>query len=308
MKNLMLFTILIGIFNLIGADLPDNAGTSSFPFLKNIQSTRSEAMGSAYCGLPAENPYALDNPALLPFANRNAGFSYKNLWGFANGATAYYMQSKEETNGFGFYAHYIGYGKVKETDFEGNVLGELSPSDMVLAGGYGHRFTKSFSVGGIGKLIYENAGDLNASGIALDAGLLYRFIRARAQLGFIVKNLGMQLSAFGDETYPLPMQIGFGGSSRIPGLPLLLSAQGDYLADDGFMIGAGAEILALGPIKPRIGYRMMPKIDSDLAENENKKGLSAGFGIEVDSFKFDYALRHYGVLGLTHNLALEYRF
>jgi hypothetical protein len=67
----------------------------------------------------------------------------------------------------------------------------------------------------------------------------------------------------------------------------------------------GVEITGIKNFIPRAGYRFTSKIDNENAPSENLRGLSAGFGLSFSKFNFNYALGHYGSLGLSHTFQLS---
>ncbi len=306
--NRKFFFIALFSIVLFGGNISDNAGSCSYTFLKNIQSARSEGMAIKGIALPAETPYTLDNNALIPYHGQGIGFSYRNLWGFGNAGSVWYSRNIGEDQGINGFIHYVNYGTIDRTDQEGNITGEFTPMDYAVGFGYGKRLSgnlKNLSLGVSAKIIGENADDMSSMGVAADMGLLYRFTKQRAQIGLSVKNAGIQLSALDEEKFPLPLMVGAGLSGRIPGLPFLGAIEADYFQDDGLIIGLGLELASIDKFKPRIGYSIVPKVESDLADAEGLHGLSAGFGLELKRFQIDYALKHYGVLGLSHNFAIE---
>lgn len=60
----------------------------------------------------------------------------------------------------------------------------------------------------------------------------------------------------------------------------------------------------------RDAWKVFARAGYNTAEMDNKglNGVSAGLGLAKKSFAFDYALRTMGLLGLTHHLAINYRW
>jgi len=77
--------------------------------------------------------------------------------------------------------------------------GTFGASDLAVGGSYAHRLSRRVFVGGTVKLIYESIQDYSSTGLAFDAGFIFRFEDGRTQIGGAITNLGTQLAALGEE-------------------------------------------------------------------------------------------------------------
>ncbi|MDW8466636.1 MAG: hypothetical protein RML35_10860 [Chloroherpetonaceae bacterium] len=130
-------------------------------------------------------------------------------------------------------------------------------------------------------------------------------------IGFAVLNLGTQLSGFDGVRENLPLDVRFSLSKKLEGLPLELTVGFIRLADpsDNFFtrfrqFTVGGEFTITEAVKLRIGYSNLQRQDLSLTGTLGLSGFSAGLGIAIEHFRFDYAFSSWGVLGGLHQLTL----
>lgn len=298
--------ILLSIFCISVFAVYENAGTSGMTFLKMDFSPKSSALGTACVG-SSEGPVGMmSNPAAMSFSKDiSVATSFGSLYA---GISAGHLSAQKTLNfgslGVGF--RYVSYGTLTKTDASGNEIGTFSSTDMAVSVLFSREIVSGLAVG-ISPFVASSSID-NYSALALgaDLGLLYKFDRGKGYAGLVAKNLGGQVSGFGETKDTLAQGICLGASYRLKGLPFNALAQGDYFRDSGFSGGFGLELLQLKPLFLRVGYRIRPKIEGELAEGEALNGLSGGFGLNFRGIHADYSLQHFGTLGMTHKFGLAY--
>jgi hypothetical protein len=177
------------------SDLPGNAGTCSFAFLKILKSPRAESMGGISVALNPEEAGVLENPANLPYLSSQVSVSYRNLWSLSNNGVVGYNRPLGESSALGAFLYFNSYGKVQGMDVQGNETNTFSPMDLVIGSTYSARHGRNISYGLTGKFIYQSASSLSSFGLAMDLGALYRIPKKRAHLVF--------LFATSEPNYPL---------------------------------------------------------------------------------------------------------
>ncbi|MBN1595891.1 PorV/PorQ family protein [candidate division FCPU426 bacterium] len=156
-----------------------------------------------------------------------------------------------------------------------------------------------FNAGASLKFIHRALGELGASGVAADLGLLHRFDR-KFSLGLSVLNLGY-LSSFDSAAEQLPIVLRAGAGYLFEISPShQVQALLDVVQplDNTVRANVGAEYTFAQIVHLRAGYKM--GYDTD--------GFQAGAGITWNFISVDYAVKMMDVFGLTHFVSAAVRF
>ncbi|MEK7775335.1 MAG: PorV/PorQ family protein [Candidatus Zixiibacteriota bacterium] len=178
---------------------------------------------------------------------------------------------------FGVSLSLLSYGDIVITDEFANTTGSFSAYDISLNLLYGGALTRKLA-GGLGaRVIYSRlskvgagaeVGDGTATGVALSGGLLYQMKR-NLRLGLSARNFGPDISYIdASQSDPLPrtLAVGFGWwPKKEEDWRVLITGQAEkemVAVNSGFqnelqqvIVGGGAEVVYLGMIAGRIGYR-----------------------------------------------------
>lgn len=219
--------------------------------------------------------------------------------------------------------------------------GTYSPSFIHVGVGYSHSFKDKIFVGALIRGISETVIDVNAFGLALDAGVQYRGgDKNRVRLGISLKNVGPSMKFTGEglskeiETtdpntnaffltgyirssdFELPTALNLGAS-----YDFLFSQDRDYLRIMGNFtsnafardnIGLAAEYAYREIFSARAGYKL-PIGSVVSGQDDIYTGISAGFSVGLKTSKksnnrlaLDYAYRTTQHFNGTHNIGLRY--
>jgi len=186
-----------------------------------------------------------------------------------------------------------------------------SAMDWALGVAFGQSFGENFSLGLGAKFVNSSLLNYDATGEALDAGMLLYTSDREFTLGLSVQNIG-QISNFSQNgsAEELPTTYRAGLAYRFdPEKPthFVLGADLEKPVDEDPIFHLGGEVwLGLQGISVafRGGYSFNP-LNSDLGGNT---GASVGAGVQIAPFEFDYALVPFGILGDTNRFSLTYRF
>jgi hypothetical protein len=181
--------------------------------------------------------------------------------------------------------------------------GEFQPYQMMVGLGYAHAF-RDFSVGVVGKYLYERIDAYSASGLALDLGITHRSKIAGLTLAAAVANLGDPMT-LDQEPYDLPLTVRFGASftPRVGHESMwenLTVATDVLLPNDGNgRLLFGAEFRLNTYFALRGGYRA----------NYDTYGLTAGAGFRKGLLSVDYAyMENDNDLQDNHRFSLGFAF
>lgn len=280
------------------------AGTSAANFLtvgigaKNIAMGETGATDTSVSAV-YWNPAGL---AVLPTAE--AGFMHAR-W-FEDVTLSYLAYARPFAFGtLGFSATHLTMDAIDKIDNTGTIAGQsFKPSDTALAASYA-RVLGRLPCGVTLKYISSTIDDASATAIAADAGvLLDPFLPPSLSAGISIRNAGTSMT-FVNDAFPLPLSARMGISWRADPR-VTIAADVNIPAEDETTGHLGAEYrLSAGrniTVAPRAGYRTGMTAMGGLA------GLSAGFGVAINTVSFDYALVSFGDMDAAHRISLSYRF
>ena len=307
------------------------AGTTAAPILQVPMGACAVGMGSAFTAV-AGDPFSIHyNPAgFATMMDKEAGLLYLKGLEDQNVEDVTFASPLPfpglAADGYSTVGAYLlfaqnGTIQVNQTNPDGSFLSSQSLSagnDFVGALGYAERFadvtTDLFGpmlrmehfAGLTGKVIHSTlAQQYSATAIAGDFGYLLRFPDTGWTGGASLLNLGSKLK-FVNVGDPLPTTFRV-GAARVFDLQATTGQKSqvtaaldmDYVAhENDWHANMGAEYAFGDIVAARIGYQF----HQDIA------GLTAGFGIRLESFQVDYAWAMSDVFSDTHRFSVTYRF
>jgi hypothetical protein len=216
-------------------------------------------------------------------------------------------------------------------------LGTYKPTIANLGVSYARSFSNRIHGGASLRIVTEGTSDVNASGVAFDAGIQYiTGPDDRIKFGIALRNVGTPISFTGDglaargvmqgstvpltlsqrsQTLELPSLMNIGGSydfyfdaEKVNRLTVAANFTSNSFTNDQY--GVGAEY-AFGKIAAiRAGYQYEDAgSDPEFTQNVHT-GLSFGLSIDApfnsSNFGFDYAFRGTSPFGGTHLFGVRY--
>ncbi len=293
---------LLGVLMLARAAAAAPGQTSS-DFLNIGLGPRAVAMGGSFTGLADDASAVYWNPSGLgQLEQQEASFSHTQ-WvdaiGYEYALYAYPTESRGTVAGS--YSS-LNKGGIPSYDETGTPLGSVGVSASVASLAWGGKFLEDkLSLGFSGKWISETLASYSANSYAVDLGALgtlYEDPFRKVTAGLAVRNLGQQ-GAFISQRGSLPRTLAVGVGFK--GLSQRLSADLDGVLPDGQSgyAGLGAEYWIHPMVAVRAGYQTGADAGS---------GFSAGVGVRVGSFLFDYGFSDLGALGLVNRGGVTFRF
>lgn len=214
-----------------------------------------------------------------------------------------YVRSVEGWGTIGGNITFLSYGNITRTNEAAQVLGEFLPFDIAVSLSYGTSLSPSLSGGLSAKVIYSHLSSIGAgrevgsgtsTGLALDAGILYR-INRRVNFGMAVTNVGPDISYIDvNQADPLPRNLAVGFAWKMVESAYnkaLITVEankslvgvGDGLSNElrEVILNGGAEYWYGSFIAFRAGY---------IYDQEGEvKTPTLGFGLAYKLFQFDFA-------------------
>ena len=309
--------IIILTFCSYGWSTHYRAGTSGAQSLEIGMGVRAAGMGGAFCAVADDHNAISWNPAGLGQLWKievspgqyqwlqDLNYNFINIVYPLKGVRA---SNVDEMGALGVSLILLNSGDIPGRDIWGNRTSDFTVKDRIIVLSYGKKIIKDTFFGVTGKHIKQEIQNENGETYAFDAGLLYYPRREGISLGITLQNMGNSYKFLSQED-SLPFNIKLGIAGRILEDKFLLAADFNKPKYSNYYTNIGAEWKIDKVFKLRLGY------DSD---NDIGNGISMGLGIglkEVDiafmpvaEVNFDYAFVDYGDLGVTHRVALTFKF
>ncbi len=317
--------LFIILFSFIYIGLQAQEGTSTFNFLKLPISSHAAALGGENVSVIEDDlTMAFQNPALLScVADRTLNLNYMVYMDGVGVGSAAFSKVINDRSAWAVAAQYFGYGKMKQTDPENNILGEFSAKDMAFMGIYNYDLSDYWSGGVTAKMIYSKYEEYSSFAIGVDLGLNYYNENSDFSASIVFKNLGGQIVAYDEKHEKLPVDIQLGISKRLAHAPFRLSItmpmlnnwQSSYTTDgekqkfgtillNHFVFG-----LDFNPSDNfyiSLGYNCRRANEMKIDGSSHWAGLTAGAGIQVKRIKFGASYAKYHSVGSSFlfNLAM----
>lgn len=285
---------------------------SVFSFLRYSLSARHAGLAGATVAMPNDASSILVNPAsVVTVEDKNLSATFLKHVVDINSGAAVYTGELGDSAWYAVSAVYTSYGAFERADETGNRFGSFGGNDVAFGFTYGNEIDSMISYGATAKFIYSGIDDMASTAVAIDAGLHIRIPKSRTNLGISVMNLGAQLSTFDGTTDRLPVDVRIGVNHQLRGLPLLVNASINHLADDvesftdrflNFSVGGE---LSLGKaLKLRVGYDNATRNRTGVNIASQLAGLSGGVGIILKTLTIDYAVSTFGSAALLHRFSV----
>ncbi len=240
---------------------------------------------------------------------------------------------------FGISLMSVGFGKIPitTTNQPDGVGATYSPSFFNIGMGYSYMFQNRISVGILVRAVSESIADINAFGIAFDAGVQYvSGDKNQFKLGISLRNIGGAME-FGGQglavpqnlpegyaltydlrpaTYELPSMLNMGLAYDFILAPQailtgLVNFTSNSFAPDQFGLGAELSFMSIFRVRAAYKYEFGQGVDGG-ANSSLDRGLAAGVGVTVplkknskNTIGIDYGYRHTEKWSGNHNISVS---
>lgn len=335
-KLLLAFLFLTGItsYGQVG-------GQSVYQFLSLVTSPRQAALGGKTITIYDEDVNQVHfNPATInEKMNNHLGVNYGSYYdGVSYGTASYAFKLKDSINTIQAGVNYVNYGTFEGRDETGATTSPFSGSEIALSFGYAFLIPKTkIHIGTNAKLISSSLETYRSFGGALDIGALYVNEKEGFNYAFVIRNIGTQFSTYSGANEKLPLEIMIGLSKQLENVPIRWHLNLENLQQwdleftnpnratttiDGtstpekvsFFNNAlrhviiGAELFPKKGFNIRLGYNFRRGEELRLLEQRNFSGISVGFGLKINKFKFNYSYSRYTLASNTSLFGLTINF
>lgn len=333
-----LFSIFFFLFLSLFVRAQQIGGEKVFQFLNLSTSARQIALGGEVLTLTDDINQPLWNPASLNISlDRKLSINYSNYLADINiGSVSYATQLSRRFGMIYGNIMYLDYGTIIGADVSGIETGNFSAKDIAVSFGYSYNFPKSdFYFGTNLKFISSNISNFSSTAVAMDASLLYYHINKPYSFTLVLRNFGTQISTFNGIQERLPLKIALGGSYQLEHVPLrwyatidnlqkwdvsfsnpsnqttdlngnITEEKVDFLGNTLRHFVLGAELFPESLVNVRLGYNFRRAAELKLQNTRTFSGVSFGFGIKMNRFKFNYAYSKFHAASNTSTFSLEF--
>lgn len=309
-----------------------DGSSPAYSFMNVTSSTRIFGLGGINIStVDPDNVNTIDqNPALLgPEFGMQIGLNYMHWLDSSNFAGIRACNAIGEHSAWSAAIQYFGYGSIRQTEPDGTISGEYSPSDVSFSVGMSHDFTGLLRGGFAVKMAFSSYADYSAVALATDLGLNYYDPDTDLSLSFVAANLGGQIKRFNEAYDRLPIDIRLGFSKSFGEFPIRFSItawnltkwhlpyidNGDGTESESTVIkdsfGSnlmrhlvfGADLITSDKFNVAVGYNYKTRTDMSTYSRNFLSGFSLSAGINVNAFGFGLAIAqpHAGATTLMVN-------
>ncbi len=313
-------------------------GEYTYSFLGLTNSARVAALGGEAVSLMDDDiNLVFHNPALLsPGMHNHLNLNYVNYFAGVNFGYASYGYHREGIGNFAAGMHYVDYGTFDRTNEYGEALGTFRAAEYALNLVYSRSIIDTLLTVGINmKPIYSSFEDYASLGLAFDAGVVYHNPNSLTTIGFVAKNMGLQITTYTGTREKLPFELQAGITQGLAHAPFRFSIIYQNLerwdltyekenTDDfnttggetevgGFDIFGdklmrhmvfGVEFLLGENIHLDLGYNYKRRQEMKVSARPGMVGFSWGFGFRISKFHIAYGRSSYHLAGGTNHFSL----
>lgn len=306
-------------------------GNHAYQFLTLIGAPRQAALGgNNITNYDGDVNQPLYNPAAINSEMDNSfSLNYGKYYGDVNFGTASYSKTLNNERSFHVGVTYLNYGSIEGYDENGFQTGSFSGNDVALSVGYAHHIDgTNFHIGTNIKLISSTLESYNSLGAAADIGGLYVDPETGWNIGISFRNIGTQITTYNELRESLPFEVIAGISKKLENVPIRWHLTLDNLQKwdvsfsnpnrsetdlDGNVteenvsffnnlirhVTIGTEFFPDKNFNLRLSYNFRKGEEMKVLENRHFSGFSAGFGLRVKRFRFDYSYSRYTIAANT---------
>ena len=223
---------------------------------------------------------------------------------------------------------FFSYGNIQEYSEENQYLGDISAKDIAVQGFFSYDLSEKWRGGLSLKLLYSTMADYNSFGLGVDAGLSYYDSEKKFSFGFVLKNVGAQLTAYYDERQKMPWDIQLGITKQMEHAPIRFSLTAMYLNRwkfdyvdtdseyDGDNFGKallkhfviGVDWVPSDNFWVGLGYNPKRAMDMKFDGGSALSGFSAGAGLHIKMFDVGASVAKYHPSALSLMVSISTRF
>ena len=296
-------------------------GENVYQFLNLSSSARQIALGGEVLTLLDDVNQPIWNPSVISdeIDNKLSANYTSYLAGINIGSLSYAKTISRRFGTIHGNIKYLDYGSLIGANKDGVENGKFNASDIAISFGYAYNIpSTNLYFGANLRLINSNIASFSSIGVSTDIALLYNNPYKPFIVTLVARNIGVQVKTFNGVKENMPFKLALGGSYQLEHVPLKWYAtidniqkwnisvanpsdqtsdlEGNITQEEISFIGntfrhivVGAELFPKSVINIRVGYNFRRAAELKLQNARTFSGISFGFGIKMNKFKFNYA-------------------
>lgn len=296
-------------------------GENVYQFLNLNSSARQIALGGEVLTLTDDVNQPIWNPAVINSEIDNKlSVNYSSFIGGINiGSISYARLISRRFGTIHGNISYLNYGTLIGADEQGNETGNFRANDLSISVGYARNLPwTNLYFGANIKLINSSISNFTSYGVAADFGIIYYSPYKLYSFTLVFRNFGTQLKSFDNDRENLPFKVALGASYQLEHVPLkwyltidnlqkwnisvpnpseqtidlegnITSQNINFFQNSLRHFVVGAELFPESAINLRLGYNFRRAAELRLQNVRTFGGISFGFGLKMNNFKFNYA-------------------
>ena len=319
-KYLFAFVLSIWLLPPVIGEAQD-AELGGFAFLRLEPSARASALGGrSSAALQGGDPFSLFyNPALMTSeVHRALSFSFLNHVGDVRAGFMAYGLDFGSAGIAGVGVRFLNWGKLQETDADGNEIGSFGATDVAWTAGYAYAYNPQLQFGVNLHAMLSTISSYRSTALAGDVGAAFFSLNGQFQASLTLQNVGVTLNSLGTLEDELPFDVRLSVAQRLQHVPILLTVTGYNLHDfsaagpnatatDNIMqhVVVGTEFQFSERFNVRFGYNRRRHEALKTKSRLDFAGLGFGFGLVLSQVGFDYAYNSWSSFGGLHQFAVQ---
>lgn len=302
--------ITLPLFISLSAILFSQEGTNVYPFLNIPISARQAALGGdAISVRDYDVSFVGANPGLMNLEqDQMISINYASYLADSKYGTISFVKDLEAGHLVSFNAKYMDYGRMPRTDESATIDGEFGAFDAAIGLGYAYQFDENWTVGAAANFVTSKIDTYTSMAVVGSAGVTYNNERTNETLALVFRNFGYQFKTFNGLRENVAFRVDLGYTKILDEFPVALTVTAHDLQklnisqdfnNNGQEIrwtrkvadhlSLGAELFPKQAFNIRFGYNVRRGNELAVLDQRSFAGLSAGFGIKISSFRFDYS-------------------
>ena len=285
-------------------------GTTVYPFLNIPVSARQAALGGdAVSVRDYDVSFAGVNPGLMNLEqDQMIAINFASYLADTKYGTITFVKDLGEAHLISFNAKYMDYGKMPRTDESATINGEFGAMDASVGLGYAYQFEENWTIAGGVNFVTSKIDNYTSMAVVGTAGVTYHKTKTKETLALVFRNFGYQFKPFDDVRENVAFRVDLGYTKILDEFPVALTITAHDLQKfnisqdfnnngqevnfgrkvaDHFSVGA--ELFPEQNFNIRFGYNVKRGNELAVLDQRSFAGLSAGFGIKISYFRFDYS-------------------
>ena len=285
-------------------------GTNVYPFLNIPISARQAALGGdAISVRDYDVSFVGANPGLMNLEqDEMISINYASYLADSKYGTVTYVKDLEEGHLLSLNARYMDYGRMPRTDESATIDGEFGAFDAAIGLGYAYQFDDNWTIAGGANFVTSKIDSYTSMAVVGTAGITYHKAKTNETLALVFRNFGYQFKPFNGVRENVAFRIDLGYTKILDEFPIAITVTAHDLQKVNISqdvnnngqeirwtrkfadhLSVGAEIFPKQAFNIRFGYNVKRGNELAVLDQRSFAGLSAGFGIKISSFRFDYS-------------------